>query len=114
MRTRVVATSRYEREAQRLLTAEERSRMEESIASDPAAHPVVAGTGGVRKARWSRRGKGKRGGVRVIYYCFISEHVVYMLSVYSKSERSDMSPADRRAAKRFVEALKNAKKEGSK
>jgi hypothetical protein len=41
--------------------------MEASIAADPESHPVVVGTGGVRKARWSRQGKGKSGGVRVIY-----------------------------------------------
>ncbi len=42
--------------------------MQLAIAADPAAYPVIPGTGGVRKARWTRQGKGKSGGVRVIYY----------------------------------------------
>ena len=72
---------------------------------------MVPATGGVRKARWGRQGKGKSGGVRVIYYYLVSDTEVYMLSVYSKNEQSDMTTADRKAAKKFVEALKNAKKE---
>jgi len=53
--------------------------MEASIAADPEAHPVVPGTGGVRKARWRRQAKGKSGGVRVIYYYWASDNEVYML-----------------------------------
>jgi hypothetical protein len=64
--------------------------------------------GGVRKARWGRGRKGKSGGVRAIYYYVASRTVVYILSVYSKSEQSDMTAADRKAAKKFVEILKNA------
>lgn len=85
--------------------------MQEAIATNPEAHPIVPATGVVRKARWGRQGKGKSGGVRVIYYYLVSDTAVYMLSVYSKNEQSDMTAADRKAAKRFVEALKNAKKE---
>jgi hypothetical protein len=107
----VVATTRYEREVRRLLVELERTAMEESIAADPEAHPVVSGTGGVRKARWGRGGKGKRGGVRAIYYYVASKTLVYMLSVYAKSEQSDMTAADRKAVKKFVETLKNAQEE---
>lgn len=85
--------------------------MQEAIAVDPEVYPVVRATGGVRKARWSRQGKGKSGGVQVIYYYLASAAEVYMLSVYSKNEQSDMTADDRKAAQRFVEALKNAKKE---
>ena len=83
----VFATKRYEREAKRLLADVEIETMEASIAADPEAHPVVPGTGGVRKARWSRHGRGKRGGVRVI------------------------DAAGRKEARKFVEALKHAKED---
>jgi hypothetical protein len=72
-------------------------------------HPVVPGTGGVRKARWAREGKGKSGGVRVIYYYFFRDSEVYMLAIYAKNEQADVSAADKKAARKFVEALKNAK-----
>jgi len=107
----VFATNRYERDAKRLLTGQERVEVRDAIASNPERHPVIPGTGGLRKARWSRQGKGKSGGVRVIYYCWISDDEVYLLHIYSKNEQVDMSAADRRVAKAFVEELKSAKKE---
>ena len=105
----VFATSRYEREAKRLLAGVEIETMEASIAADPEAHPIVPGTGGVRKARWSREGRGKRGGVRVIYYYWASDNEVYMLYLYAKNEQADMDAAGRKEARRFVEALKRGK-----
>jgi hypothetical protein len=109
MKAVVFATRRYEREAKRLLTEVEIETMEASIASDPESHPIVPGTGGVRKARWSRQGRGKRGGVRVIYYYWMSDNEVYMLYVYAKNEQADMDAAGRKEARRFVEALKHGK-----
>ena len=109
VRTRVFATSRYEREAKRLLSKAEIASMESAIAADPESHPVVPGTGGVRKARWGREGKGKSGGVRIIYYYWLRDGEVYMLSIYAKNEQADMDAADKKAARRFVEALKDAK-----
>lgn len=110
----VFATKQYEREAKRLLTEAEVIAMESAIAADPEAHPAIAGTGGVRKARWSRQSKGKRGGVRVIYYSWTADNEVYMLYVYSKNEQSDLDAVGRKAAKKFVEELKRAKEKRGK
>jgi len=65
----------------------------------------------VRKARWSRQGRGKSGGVRVIYYHWTPDDEVYLLHIYAKSEQADMSAADHKAVKAFVEVLKRAKEE---
>ena len=108
---RVFATSRYGREAKRLLAEAEIAKMEDAIAADPELHPIVPGTGGLRKARWAREGKGKSAGVRVIYYYFVSDSEIYMLAIYAKNEQADMRAADKKAARKFVEALKNAKSE---
>jgi len=83
--------------------------MESAIAADPEAHPIVPGAGGVRKARWGRERKRKSGGVRVIYYYWLRDGEVYMLSIYAKNEQADMTAADKKAARKFVEALKDAK-----
>lgn len=123
MKVRVFATSRYEKEVRRLLAEPEQAAMQLAIAADPAAYPVIPGTGGVRKARWTRQGKGKSGGVRVIYYYWrgadeiamqVSDPEVYLLSIYAKNDQSDMTAADRKAAKKFVEGLKDAKKQAGK
>ncbi|SPF53400.1 Toxin HigB-2 [Candidatus Sulfopaludibacter sp. SbA4] len=111
MKPTVFATGRYERSAKRLLTNEERADIQDAISANPELHPVVKGTGGVRKARYGRQGKGKSGGVRIIYYYWVSDDEVYLLFMYAKNEQADMSPSDRKAAKAFVEELKRAKEE---
>jgi len=67
-RTRVIATRGYERRAIRLLTPEARVAAEAELVARPDAWPVIAGTGGGRKARIALPGRGKRGGGRVIYF----------------------------------------------
>lgn len=109
--TIVFATKRYERDAKRLLTEEESAALRDAIASSPQAHPVVPATGGIRKARWGRQGRGKSGGVRVIYYYWVSDDEVYLLYIYAKNEQADMSAADRKAVKALVEELKRAKEQ---
>jgi hypothetical protein len=63
----------------------------------------------VRKARWSRQGVGKRGGVRAIYYYWGSDNEVYMLYLNARNEQADMDPAGRKEARKFVEALEHGK-----
>ena len=84
-----MATPKYEREVRRQLSEWEHAEMEEAIGLAPEKNPVVPGAGGVRKARWRRQGKGKSGGVRVIYYYWVAGSKAYMLSVCAKSEQSD-------------------------
>ncbi|HJU16457.1 MAG TPA: type II toxin-antitoxin system RelE/ParE family toxin [Stellaceae bacterium] len=71
------------------------------IARNPEAGDVIPESGGVRKVRWSRRGSGKRGGVRVIYFYYRTDMPLYLLMVYAKARRDDLSPD----AKRMVQAL---------
>ena len=80
--------------------------MELHVADKPEIHPIVSGTGGVRKARWGRQGKGKRGGVRVIYFFRSTSDVVYFLDIYEKNEKEDLTPADKRELKELVSRLR--------
>lgn len=79
--------------------------MEQSIAERPAVDPVVPGTGGVRKAPWARSGMGKRGGVRAVFYFVVRADLVYMLDIYAKNEKSDLTPADKRELRAIVSML---------
>ena len=54
----------------------------------PEAGDIIRGSGGIRKVRWSHKGQGKRGGVRVIYYWKKSAYEIWLLNIYSKSERA--------------------------
>jgi mRNA-degrading endonuclease RelE of RelBE toxin-antitoxin system len=75
------------------------------LARKPEAGDVMPGTGGFRKLRWAdrRRGKGKRGGLRVIYYYLTADAQIWLMTVYDKDEAEDLSPGERRMLKAAVE-----------
>jgi len=102
----IAYTSVYEKRVGKILRADERDAMELHVANNPESHPVVAGTGGVRKARWGRQGKGKRGGVRVIYFYRFTPDVVYFLDIYAKSAKENLTPADKVLLRELVNRLK--------
>ena len=106
----VVELPEFLRRARNLLSDSESSLLVRYLAQFPLAGDLIEGTGGVRKLRWAREGMGKRSGVRVVYY-FHSERIpLYILTVFAKNERSDLSMAERhelaKLAKRLVAAAR--------
>lgn len=75
-----------------------------TLMANPAAGDVIKDTGGLRKLRFTdaRRGKGKRGGLRVIYYWWTEGMQFWLFTLYDKDEASDLSPAERSALKSRV------------
>ncbi len=69
----------------------------------PEQGPVIPGSGGLRKLRWPGRGRGKRGGLRVIYYWASREQAFYMLYVYAKNEQGDLTPTQVNTLRRAVQ-----------
>jgi len=106
MSAAIAYTSSYLKRVAKILRVEERKAMELHVAENPDIHPVVAGTGGVRKARWGRQGKGKQGGVRVIYFYRSTADVVYFLDIYAKAVKEDLTPADKQQLREMVNRLK--------
>jgi hypothetical protein len=76
------------------------------VAGDPEAGDVMPCTGGFRKLRWAdrRRGKGKRGGLRVIYHYLSADAQIWLMTLYDKDEMADLSAAEKRALKAALEA----------
>ena len=68
----------------------------------PEQGTVIRGSGGLRKLRWAAEGRGRRGGLRVIYYWAVAEEVCYMLYLYGKNEQADLTPAQVRTLGRLV------------
>ena len=66
---------------------------------------MIAGTGGVRIARWGRPGQGKRGGVRTIYYFRAAADCLYLLDINAKNQKSDLTADDKRELRRIVGEL---------
>jgi hypothetical protein len=78
----------------------------EFIARNPEAGDVIPETNGVRKIRWTRGGTGKRGGTRVIYFYHNASRPLYLLMVYAKARKEDLSPEEKRAVRRLAAILK--------
>jgi hypothetical protein len=81
-----VETKLFTQLVQDYFTDEEYAVLQNAIAANPEAGDLIRGSGGVRKLRWGLAGRGKRGGVRVIYYLRLRQGQVWMLTLYAKNE----------------------------
>lgn len=108
----IVSLSGYESQVSALLNEDERMAMEFFIAYAPEDHPVIPGAGGFRKARWARSGRGKSGGLRVIYFFLAKPGRIYMAAVYAKSRKENLSAADQHVLERLAAQIKKGAKEG--
>ena len=73
------------------------------LAANPTAGVVVPGSGGVRKLRWGGHNSGKRGGVRVIYYNQSLDELIWLLTIYGKNVRENITPQQLRALKETID-----------
>lgn len=88
------------------------AELQRYLTRNPEAGDMVPGAGGIRKLRWKdpRRGKGRRGGLRVIYYCFLSEQEIWLLTLYDKNEAADLTKDEREQLRRALESERAARK----
>ncbi|HFE48286.1 MAG TPA: addiction module toxin RelE [Chromatiaceae bacterium] len=75
------------------------------LAEHPGAGVMVQGTGGIRKLRWARHGKGKRGGIRVIYYFHSGMMPLYLLAAFGKNEKANLSAEEKQSLAKAVTEL---------
>jgi mRNA-degrading endonuclease RelE of RelBE toxin-antitoxin system len=108
----IVSLSAYESQVSALMNEEERMAMEFSIACAPDSHPIIPGAGGFRKARWARRGKGKSGGFRLVYFFLSEPGRIYMATIYAKGRQETLSAADRNVLATLAAEIKRAAKGG--
>lgn len=101
----VVETEEFLRKAKPLMSDAEREELVSFLGANPGAGRVVAETGGVRKVRWGLSGSGKRGGARVIYYYHSERLPLFLLTVYPKNEKANLTQAERNTIKRLVRIL---------
>jgi mRNA-degrading endonuclease RelE of RelBE toxin-antitoxin system len=85
-----IETSTFTKLIVSYLTDDEYLGLQRFLLAHPDAGQVIRGSGGVRKLRWALPGKGKSGGIRIIYYWKRQESEIWMLTVYSKSERESI------------------------
>ncbi|MGF1615663.1 MAG: type II toxin-antitoxin system RelE/ParE family toxin [Gammaproteobacteria bacterium] len=82
------------------------------LASDPTCGDVIKGTGGLRKVRVGLAGRGKSGGARVIYYFYNGALPVFLLTVFAKNEKADLTGAERSSLAKVAKALRAAYRKG--
>jgi len=93
------------RDANAVFTQEEYEELINHLAVYPESGKVIPDTGGIRKLRWPARGQGKRGGARVIYYFRDLNMPVYILAVYAKGEKLDLTAKEKRLMRDLVDEI---------
>lgn len=92
------------------MSAAEKDELFDLIARNPKEGDVIPGTGGVRKLRFAIQGKGKRGGVRVIYYYYDDRNPVLLFTVFGKNEKSDLTKKEKNILYEIVQGIKKEMK----
>lgn len=98
-----VETSIFSRRVDSLLSFEEYRRFQIFLSRNPEVGKVIPGSGGLRKVRWGGKGKGKRGGVRIIYYWDAKNDTIYLLYIFAKNERDDLTPKQLKMLREILE-----------
>lgn len=99
---RFVETSIFTKRVTAQLRDEDYLALQLALVFRPEQGPIIAGSGGLRKLRWAAAGRGKRGGLRVIYYWEPREEAFFMLYLYAKNEQGDLTAAQIRTLARLV------------
>ena len=98
----VVETPVFTRRVLTLLRDDDYRLLQYQLVATPEVGNVIRGSGGLRKIRWAATGRGKRGGVRVIYYWAADQEIIVMLLIYGKNEQDDLTSEQLRLLKRLV------------
>lgn len=87
------------------LTEEDLRELQNYLCSYPESGDVAPGTGGLRKLRWGAKGKGKKGGARVVYVDFAYYEKIYLIGAYPKNEKIDLSESEKTVVKKLIKIL---------
>ena len=101
----VVELGPFRRNASSCLGLEELDEFIAFLAENPERGDVIPGTGGVRKIRWGYQNRGKRGGLRIIYYFRDLNMPLFLLQVYKKGEKADLTSSEKKEMEAFVKGL---------
>jgi hypothetical protein len=99
----LVETRQFTRRVTEQLSDEEYRALQLELAARPEAGVVIPGSGGLRKLRWGAGGSGKRGGVRVIYLYRKTSRRIYLVDLFAKNERADLTPRELKLLRQALE-----------
>lgn len=104
MRLTFSETSVFTRQITGLLSDDDLKALQWALMARPDRGNLIRGSGGLRKIRWARSGRGKRGGLRIIYYWHVPGSTILLLLAYRKSEQDDLTPAQLKILKSIIES----------
>jgi len=87
----IIETTIYTKYISKLLTDSEYKELQDYLVKYPKSGNIIKNSGGLRKLRWKTKTKGKRGGIRNIYYYYENKNTLYMIYVYEKVKKDDLS-----------------------
>ena len=96
-------TSVFTRQISGLLSDDELNALQWVLMAKPDRGDLIRGSGGLRKIRWAGSGRGKRGGLRVIYYWHVPGSTILFLLAYPKNEQDDLTPVQLKALKSLIQ-----------
>jgi len=99
----IIETTAFTKLIDQLMNDDQYRELQERLIENPEIGDLIQGSGGLRKIRWKLTGRGKRGGVRVIYYWAVSADQIRMLYVYSKCDQEDLTNAQLKVLRQVVE-----------
>ena len=101
----IVELTEYIKRSEKLLSNSERLSIINHLAKLPTSGEIMKATGGIRKLRWSAQSKGKSGGVRVIFYYHNKSIPLFLLTVFGKGEKSNLTKTERNELSKFTSLL---------
>ncbi len=101
----IAETESFQKKIVKLLSTEEQSDLIAYLSEHPSAGDLIQGSGGIRKLRWARGSKGKSGGVRVIYYFYSEMMPLYLLAVFGKNEKANISADEKMILSKAIKEL---------
>ena len=101
----IVELPEFQKKSDKVISNAERHSIINYLAAHPAAGDIMQGTGGIRKLRWAAKGKGKSGGVRIIYYFHNELIPLFLLTLFGKGEKSNLSKSERNELAKLVSLI---------
>jgi hypothetical protein len=98
-----IESATFAADVRELLGDDEYIALQLHLVSHPDAGEVIQGTGGLRKMRWITKGRGKRGGTRVIYYYVMARAQIRMILIYRKGIKDDLTPKEKAVLRKLNE-----------
>ena len=98
----IIETPIFTKKIKDVLSDDEYSKLQWALVINPEAGAVIPGSRGLRKLRWVISGRGKRGGLRIIYYWYTRDEKIYMLLPYKKSEQEDLTKGQMKILNEYV------------